>query len=817
MGTTTKHLTLSGLAGGLLAAVGWLLWWLGSRVLGASDVQLHTLWLALGVGTASAALAGAVLSLVHRRAARKLHEELANAGNAAESLKQDVQALQKRLRDAKPPKRKKRHPLERGTLRASWSSAPHWQKVSRSLRALLGVSADEMLGKPIFRMVHPEDVPDLDKAIEEARKTRAVIQAVCRFVAVGAPSSADHVALTRPLTGLGSPGDTNELPALSSSAVIHLRVEIWAKLDRAGKVTRFDCQFVDLTPQAQQHKRELRTARKEMASLKKRGRAIGQDLSRLKLSYHELYHNAPVMYFSINTEGKLVTFNETLLRTLGYQRDELKGRSYTDLLAPATLKNYINIAQNMPWQEGELETQWRKKDGTLIDIWLNTVPVHDDQGHFARYRSAALELTEKNRLANELRSRGDELERTNQRLRLINTELEEFTHVVSHDLKEPLRTLQAYSHILAEEHAAQLGPDGFQYINHLIRASRRLGILIDELLNLSQAGRITRAPQACSMIEIVATVRQDLVDLLQRKQATLAADGSLPNIVGDPVRITQLVANLVGNGLKYNQSAAPQVTIGSAQCPDDPSRVAIFVRDNGIGIDPAFHEQIFGIFRRLHQTDEYEGTGAGLAICKKIVEGHGGRMWIESQLGAGATFFFTLPRAPVSKADSSRNGAIALERKTEASPSSASQRKMAEAGSGVALTTSPRIVLVEDQPEVGMIIQKLGKRDKLTITWFPTAEEAWQHLQKEGADLLLLDINLPGMNGIELCRRVRTLAHLRETPVAIFTPEHEPEQLQELRDAGADFFLSKDLLCNLTSWQQKIQELLEQIRQPVAH
>src|SRR5439155_18902419 len=160
----------------------------------------------------------------------------------------------------------------------------------------------------------------------------------------------------------------------------------------------------------------------------------------------------------------------------------------------------------------------------------------DEAGRFVRYRNAALDLSEKNRLANELRTRGDELERTNQRLRMINSELEAFTHVVSHDLKEPLRTLQAYSHLLAEEHAAQLGPDGFQYINHLIRASRRLGALIDELLNLSQAGRITREPRVFNLIEVVATVRQDLVHLIQRKEANILTEGSMPDVLGDTVR-----------------------------------------------------------------------------------------------------------------------------------------------------------------------------------------------------------------------------------------------------------------------------------------
>src|SRR5205085_2808406 len=205
-------------------------------------------------------------------------------------------------------------------------------------------------------------------------------------------------------------------------------------------------------------------------------------------------------------------------------------------------------------------------------------------------------------------------------------------------------------HLLAEEYSPQLGTDGFQYINHLIRASRRLGLLIDDLLNLSQAGRITRSAQAFDLIEAVATVRQDLADLIQRKAATVLTSGSLPRVVGDRQRITQLLTNLVANGLKYNQSPQPQVVIAAAPSAENPDAVAVAVRDNGIGIDPAYHEQIFGIFRRLHQPEEYEGTGAGLAICKKIVEAHGGRIWVESRPGRGATFLFTLPNVPTARA-----------------------------------------------------------------------------------------------------------------------------------------------------------------------
>jgi CheY-like chemotaxis protein len=300
------------------------------------------------------------------------------------------------------------------------------------------------------------------------------------------------------------------------------------------------------------------------------------------------------------------------------------------------------------------------------------------------------------------------------------------------------------------------------------------------------------------------------VDLIQRKEAIILTEGSLPDVVGDPARITQLVTNLVANGLKYNQNPAPKVVIGAAANQDNPARATIFVRDNGIGIDPAFHQQVFGIFRRLHQAEQFEGTGAGLAICKKIVEAHGGRIWVESQLGAGATFYFTLPRPVAAPAPP----APAAEAPDD--PPSSLRRRSVPDGNGVG-HPAPSIVLVDDQADVGMIVQKLGKRDGIAVTWFPTAEAAFAHLQEHGADLLLFDVNLPGISGVELCRRVRALPHLAETPVALFTPDQDVDKLDLLREAGADVFLTKDLLCEPTVWQQKIKDLLDQIRAPAPH
>jgi PAS domain S-box-containing protein len=414
-------------------------------------------------------------------------------------------------------------------------------------------------------------------------------------------------------------------------------------------------------------------ALKERSLANARLQRINRDLERLKESYRDLYHNAPGMYFSLDPEGRFATINDTMLRTLGYTRPELSGQPFTRLLAPECRALYfMNPADYQ--KPGEVQTRWVKKDGTVIDVWIRSTPVLDVEGQFVRSRSAAQDMTEHNRLANALRTKAEELQKANTQLRRINRELDDFTYVVSHDLKEPLRTLQAFSNFLAQDYGDKLGTEGQDYISHLIQASRRLGSLIDDLLNLSKAGRITHAPRPFELADVVQTVCSDLADLIQRKGAVVRVEGLLPTVAGDPQRITQLLTNLVGNGLKYNKNPHPQVVIGTndeiaVPCsepdirldelppagPREPQFVTLYVRDNGIGIDPKYHQRIFRIFCRLHAREEYEGTGAGLAICKKILEAHGGRIWLDSQLGQGATFYFTLP-LPQAQAPGIDNG-----------------------------------------------------------------------------------------------------------------------------------------------------------------
>jgi PAS domain S-box-containing protein len=414
-----------------------------------------------------------------------------------------------------------------------------------------------------------------------------------------------------------------------------------------GQPLHLRCHILDVTARVQTE-RELLGRTRELSEANDRLRQINQDLQRLKESYRDLYHHAPVIYFSLDGPGRFVAFNETMLRTLGYPREELMGQPYFKLLAPAARAHFLADPEALQ-RPGEIETQWVQRDGTVIDVWVGTTTSKDDQGGFVRSRSAARDVTDRNRLASALRAKAEELVRANAQLRRINQELEEFTHVVSHDLKEPLRTLEAFSNFLAHDYGSALGPEGQDYINHLTQASRRLGALIDDLLTLSRAGRVINAPRPFSWDETVGTVLGDLRDLIGRKGATVRVEGPLPPAVGDPERVAQLLENLVSNGLKYNPGPRPEVVIGAAVPSNgnvQPGLVTLYVRDNGVGIDPAYHEQVFRMFRRLHRRDEVEGTGAGLAICKRFVEAHGGRIWVESEPGRGATFYFTLPAAP---------------------------------------------------------------------------------------------------------------------------------------------------------------------------
>lgn len=505
--------------------------------------------------------------------------------------------------------------LRSGRLIARLTPTLQWLAATPALQRYLGRSHADLAGRPFVESVAAEDVPALITALQDALREGEAHNHVFR---------------------VGLPGGEERF----------LQMDALARYTEDGRPLHVRCHFTDVTDRVRAE-RELRLQTAKLARANALLVQSNAGLQRLKESYRDLYHQAPVLYFSVDPRGHICACNDTLLQALGYDRADLLNQPYARLLTAEALAR--SPGPEVFQRSGEVETQWARKDGSAIDVWIRTSPILDERGQFVRSRSAAQDVTERNRLSDALRRQARELQRTNDELRRINQELEEFTYVVSHDLKEPLRTLEAFSTFLQQDYGDTLGDEGREQIAHLVAASRRLGRLIDDLLILGRAGKVLNTPRAFDFQEAVDIAIADLSDLIQRRSGQVRVEGPLPAVVGDRERLVQLVANLIANGLKYNRSDPPEVVIGcraaEANGPAGAGLATLFVRDNGIGIAPQYHEQIFRLFRRLHRREEYEGTGAGLAICKKIVEAHGGRIWVESDLGCGATFIFTLPRA----------------------------------------------------------------------------------------------------------------------------------------------------------------------------
>jgi signal transduction histidine kinase len=222
-----------------------------------------------------------------------------------------------------------------------------------------------------------------------------------------------------------------------------------------------------------------------------------------------------------------------------------------------------------------------------------------------------------------------------------NAELEQFAYVASHDLQEPLRKVTSFCQMLERRYAGQLDERADQYIAFAVDGAKRMQILINDLLAFSRVGRMDREPELVDADDIVAVARANLAASIEETGAEIAVAGDLPVVLVERSLLVLVFQNLIGNGIKFHGDQPPRVRV-SAERDDGYWRFT--VADNGIGIDPQYSERIFVIFQRLHTKDAYAGTGIGLAMCRKVIEHHGGRIWLEpSDNGSGATFRFTLP------------------------------------------------------------------------------------------------------------------------------------------------------------------------------
>jgi PAS domain S-box-containing protein len=342
---------------------------------------------------------------------------------------------------------------------------------------------------------------------------------------------------------------------------------------------------------------------------------------------------------------EVIWANATIGRFFGIDRDRLIGVN-----AKRALSRYVGAFEDAQSLAEVIEEAVDK--GERIDSMTCRVrPTLGRDERVLEYRSIPIEterykggridhyidITELKQLESSLREKSENLERSNEKL-------EEFSHVVSHDLKEPLRTVETFSGFLLEDYEDKLDKDGTDYLHTLRRTSARMRQLINDLLSLSSIHMDTKSFERINTQRLLEEIREDLE--VRLRGVNLQVSDGLPPVKGSKVRITELFSNLIVNAIKYNDKALPMVRIGwQSHEPSTNGTTTFFVEDNGIGIESRYQQRIFGIFQKLHPRDDYEGTGAGLAICKRIVEEHGGKIWVHSEVGKGSTFYFTIPRA----------------------------------------------------------------------------------------------------------------------------------------------------------------------------
>ena len=337
--------------------------------------------------------------------------------------------------------------------------------------------------------------------------------------------------------------------------------------------------------------------------------------------------------YTMDREGRFTTANRRTCEITGYTQDELLGMSWASMVPPEYLAELLpRYLDTVEGREPILnyEVPLIQKSGCMLTITFSVTPLSRDGVIFGVVGTAE-DITERKRAEAEARAHAEELARSNQ-------ELEQFAYVASHDLQEPLRTVSGFAQLLARRYAGKLDADADEYIHYVTSGAQRMKSLIEDLLAYS---RVTRNPAAMQRIDLNQVVKTALANLHGAIEAAGARIdcAPLPIVQANERQLVQLFQNLIGNAIKFRTEAPPLVTI-SVELEQQHWRFT--VRDNGIGISAEYAEQVFLLFQRLHGRDKYAGNGIGLTICKKIVDLHGGRIWVEPNEG-GAVFCFTLP------------------------------------------------------------------------------------------------------------------------------------------------------------------------------
>lgn len=364
-------------------------------------------------------------------------------------------------------------------------------------------------------------------------------------------------------------------------------------------------------------------------------RHIQAELTASEDKLRSCFEAASQAILGVSAGGQIVLVNRRTEEMFGYSRDELLGEEL-ELLLPDRFRTIHHEHRDHYFKEPRvrsmgagMELAGRRKDGTEFPIEIGLSHVQTPDGPLAF--GLVSDISERRKAA-------DELKRVNDELRRSNVEIEQFAHVASHDLQEPLRMITNYLQLVERRYASNLDEDGKEFIHYAVDGAKRMKALIADLLDFSRVGTSVTNYRSTLAASILQDALTNLKTAIDESGAQITAD-PLPPVVVDPILLTQVFQNLIANAIKFHKGTTPRVHISAKRQSDE----WIFsVRDNGIGIELRHIERIFRIFERLHAAEDYPGSGIGLAVTKKIVERHGGRIWAESTPGLGSTFYFSI-------------------------------------------------------------------------------------------------------------------------------------------------------------------------------
>ena len=357
------------------------------------------------------------------------------------------------------------------------------------------------------------------------------------------------------------------------------------------------------------------------------------DLIAANIETKELYNNAPCGYFSVDANIVLSNVNQTLLDWLGYKAEEVVGKmKYEDLLTSFSRQKHLDSFKEVfaayvtNGYVYDLEYIFQRKDGTDFPALVNSIAVLDERGNFIKSRSTVFDNTQRKKIEEQLRA--------------VNKELESFSYSVSHDLRAPLRAINGFAKILAEDYANSLDDEAKRIMNTITFNAKKMSQLIDDLLNFSRLSRREFSKATFGTHEMVTSICNELKEQQAQRHIEFKI-GALPAINADGM-IKQVWENLLSNAVKY--TGQRDKALIEIKAEHKPAETVFSITDNGAGFDMRYAGKLFGVFQRLHGEEEFDGTGVGLAIVQRVVTKHGGKVWAVGKLNEGASFFFSIPK-----------------------------------------------------------------------------------------------------------------------------------------------------------------------------